>query len=143
MSTPNNGRKTSPLVIASKERAAKALRLRKEGKTFPVIAKLCGYNHVSSAYDAVRRAIAEITREPAQELLTLELERLDLLWRPHWRPACTGNVRALNACLRIMDRRARLLGLYASMKQRRMPREPANGGGGVLVDPGMMNKWLK
>ncbi len=56
--------------------------------------------------------IAKITREAADELLTLELLRLDDLQCGLYGDAISGNLRALETCLRIMDLRARLLGLY-------------------------------
>jgi hypothetical protein len=56
--------------------------------------------------------IAKITREPAKELLELELLRLDQLQSRLYADAINGDLRALESCLRIMDQRARLLGLY-------------------------------
>lgn len=111
-----NGAKTSPETAAAKVKAAKALELRMEGKTFAAIAEEAGYNSPQAAFDAVRRSLAAITAEPAQELVRLELERLDVLWGIQYLNAQAGDVQAMAACMKIMERRAKLLGLDAPTK---------------------------
>lgn len=110
---PGNGAKTSPETTAAKKRAARALELRMEGKTFAEIAKEVPYNSPQAAYDAIKRALDAVTREPAEELLKLELERLDVLWQIQYLNAQGGDVQALAGCMKIMERRARMLGLDA------------------------------
>lgn len=102
---------TAPEVITAKERAADALRLRKEGATFAEIADALGYNSTQAAHGAVKRALDAIIREPAAEVLAVELERLDALWRGNYPKAQAGDHHAVSSCLRIMERRAKLLGL--------------------------------
>jgi AraC-like DNA-binding protein len=111
MGQPRNGHKTSPATIEAKERAARALELRKTGETFATIAQRVGYRSQQAAHDAVRRALDEVLREPAEQLRALELERLEALWRAHYSNALAGDLPALAACLKLMERRARLLGL--------------------------------
>ena len=111
------GKKTSPVTAAAKLKAAKALELRMEGKTFEDIAKEAGYNSKQAAYDAVKRSLDAVTREPAEELIKLDLERLDVLWQIQYLNAQGGDVQALAACMKLMERRARLLGLDAPQKQ--------------------------
>ena len=65
-----------------------------------------------SALDEVRAKIAET----APQVLTMELERLDSLWRTVYPEAKRGNLGAVDRSLRIMERRARLLGLDAPSK---------------------------
>jgi len=108
---------TAPATIAAKERAAEALRLRVQGHSFAAIAELAGYKSRQAAYDATRRAIREILREPVEELIELDIARLDELWRAQYPAAVAGDVVALNACLRILERRAKLLGLDAKEAQ--------------------------
>lgn len=110
------GAKTNAMTIAAKMRAAKALELRKEGETFEAIAQKAGYKSKQAAWDAVRRALAEVIREPAEELIRLDLERLDAMWGVNYLNAQGGDPVALQACLKIMERRARLLGLDAPQK---------------------------
>lgn len=112
-----NGQVTSPETAAAKVKAAKALELRMEGKTFEAIALEAGYNSKQAAYDAVKRSLDAITREPAQDLIRLDLERLDVLWQIQYLNAQGGDVQAMAACMKIMERRARLLGLDAPVKQ--------------------------
>jgi len=123
-----NGKKTSPEIAAAKVKAAKALELRMEGKTFDEIAEEVGYAGRQGAHDAVIRSLKEITREPAEELLKLDLERLDKMFGVHYLNAQAGDPQALAACMKIMERRAKLLGLDAPVKQ-----EVQQTGGVVVV----------
>ena len=84
-----------------------------EGKTFVEIAREVPYNSPQAAHDAVKRALDVITREPAEEVLRLDLERLDVLWQIQYMNAQGGDVQALAGCMKIMERRARMLGLDA------------------------------
>ena len=111
-----NKNKTSPSTIDAKVRAAKALELRMEGMKFDDIANELGYNSKQAAFDAVSRELKAITREPAEEVLRIDLERLDRMWGIHYLNAQAGDAIALSACMRIMERRARLLGLDAPSK---------------------------
>lgn len=106
-----NKNQTSPSTIDAKLRAAKALELRMEGMKFDDIATELGYNSKQAAFDAVSRELRAITREPAEEVLRLDLERLDRMWGVHYLNAQAGDAIALSACMRIMERRAKLLGL--------------------------------
>ena len=108
--------KTSPSTIDAKVRAAKALELRMEGMKFDDIANELGYNSKQAAFDAVSRELKAITREPAEEVLRIDLERLDRMWGIHYLNAQAGDATALSSCMRIMERRARLLGLDAPSK---------------------------
>lgn len=108
--------KTSKVSIAAKMKAAQALELRKEGTTFAEIAKELKYNSPQAAYDAVRRALDATLREPADEVRKLELERLDALWQIQYLNAQSGDLQALTACLSLMDRRAKLVGIYMPTK---------------------------
>jgi hypothetical protein len=111
-----NGVVTSPETAAAKQKAAKAVELRMEGRTFDEIAKECGYRHRSSAFDAVKRALELVVREPATELIKLDLERLDKMWGIHYLNAQAGDAQALASCMKIMERRAKLLGLDAKQE---------------------------
>lgn len=113
---PSHEQKTTPQRIAAKVKAAKALELRKEGQTFQAIAETAGYNSPQAAHEAVKRAIKEIIREPAEDVIRLELERIDALWGIQYLNAQTGDVQAMAACMRLMERRAKLLGLDAPEK---------------------------
>jgi hypothetical protein len=72
---------SSPRRITATEKRCEALELRKGGATFEQIARAVGYSGRGAACNAVQRELAALPRTPAQELLTLELERLDALQR--------------------------------------------------------------
>ena len=113
---PRNGGKTNKATLEARVRAAQALTLRMEGQTFEAIANQLGYAGKQGAYDAVRRSLREVIREPAEELIQLDLKRLDVLWGIQYLNAQAGDVQAMAACMRIMERRAKLLGLDAQPK---------------------------
>jgi hypothetical protein len=94
-------------------RAAQALNLRKLGMTYDAIAQQCGYAHRGSAYAAVQRELQRTLQEPADELRILEAQRLDDLYRAMIPKALKGDGWSVDRCLRIMERRAALLGLDA------------------------------
>lgn len=101
-----------------------------EGMKFDDIANELGYNSKQAAFDAVSRELKAITREPAEEVLRLDLERLDRMWGIHYLNAQAGDAQALASCMRIMERRARLLGLDAPAKN-----EITGKDGGPLAPP--------
>lgn len=131
MARAHNSQKTKPETIEAKIKAAAALEARKEGKTFDQIAEECGYNSRQAAHDAVKRALDAIIREPADSLRVLDLERLDVLWQIQYLNAQAGDVQAMAACMKIMERRARLLGLDAPVKTEN--KTEVTGNEGVLV----------
>ena len=106
-----SNKKTAPATIVAKEKASAALRLRKAGCGFDEIAQRVGYNSRQSAHNAVCRAIREILREPVEELVALDSERLDRLWQANFPAALEGNTDAVTCCLKILEKRWRLLGL--------------------------------
>jgi hypothetical protein len=97
--------------VRAHERHLQALELRKAGVTYEVIAGQLGYANASGARKAVVSALKATLREPAAELRELELARLDAMLLPLWRRVQAGDEKAIDRALRIMERRARLLGL--------------------------------
>jgi len=107
---PHNG-KANPKRIEAVERMGMALELRKAGFTYASIASQLGYADGASAYNAVMAGLKLVVREPAEELRSLELARLDAIMVEVYNQARKGVVGAVDRVLRIMERRARLLGL--------------------------------
>jgi hypothetical protein len=99
--------------VASHERKLRALELRKAAVPYQQIADELGYRSASGAFNAVKAALKATLREPAEELRELELARLDAMLLPLWRRVQRGDEKAIDRALRIMERRARLLGLDA------------------------------
>jgi AraC-like DNA-binding protein len=103
--------KISPRRIDSQERVAKALELRKAGETLQQIADQLGYANPSAVYAAIRRTLDQIVVPAVEEYRKMELERLDALQLAVWPAARRGDYQAIDRVLKIMERRARLLGL--------------------------------
>jgi len=112
---------SSPRRIQAKERQRQALELRKAGATYEDIASKLRYASATGAHKAVVRAMQAIIEEPAQEVRKIEIERLDRMLLSVWGQVRDGNLGAIDRVLRIMERRARLLGLDApTVAQHRM-----------------------
>lgn len=112
--TPRSSKKhqkTSPHAISTLERQRKALELRKAGADFQQIADQLGYANKTGAWKACQAGMAKLIKEPATDVLTMELARLDAMFLGLWPKARAGNVAAVQQCLRIMERRSRYLGL--------------------------------
>lgn len=113
-------------------RVTRAIEMRKSGYIWEEIAQACGWGSKASAYNAVNDYLKTLMREPAEELRSLELLRLDELLRALWpqatrqmaeaaeddEDAARGRRRqngpdlwAVDRALAIMERRAKLLGL--------------------------------
>lgn len=106
--------------LANSERDIRIMALRVRGWTYPAIAKEVGVS-VPTAYKAVQDAIARNraeANESAGELVQIELARLDQMWASLAPRDENGNWRVdrVPAALKIMERRARLLGLDAPEK---------------------------
>ena len=95
------------------DREVKVLELRRAGLTWSRIAEQTGYADHTGAYAAYKRAIKRTQQEPADQLRDLELERVDRLQLALWPKAMEGDTNATNTIIRLMQRRADLLGLDA------------------------------
>lgn len=98
------------ITKARRERMARALELRELGTTYESIANQTGVS-TRQAYEDVQDALREITREPAESVLSVELRRLDAILYPMTQQARGGDQGAVDRVLRIMNRRAKYLGL--------------------------------
>lgn len=94
----------------------KALELRKAGISYARIAETLGYKDGSGAWRAVRAALKKTLQEPSDELRMLEIERLDAMLAAIWGSVKQGQYGAQDRALKIMERRAKLLGLDAPVK---------------------------
>jgi len=128
--------KTSARVTKAEELRQAALSLRRGGATFAGIATTLNIPK-STAHKAVSTAIAtlrEENRELALELMTLEANRLDAMQMGIWPDAVSGDIPSIHAVLKIMERRAKLLGLDAPTKV-----APTNPQGDRPYQPGDMS----
>ena len=105
----------SPPKVQAAVRRKEAVDLRLQGMTYREIGQELGVTP-TRARQLVAEALAAIekdTAESAEELRRLELDRLDQLQSGLWEAAAGGNLKAVGAALKIMERRARLVGLDA------------------------------
>jgi hypothetical protein len=124
---PNQGK----IDLRTAERRYRALELRKAGMGYAEIAKQLGLSSPGNAYRIVKNALKATYREPADDVRKLELERLDRLTMALWKRAQNGEAEAIDRVLKLMDRRAKLLGLDAPEKTEHT--------GGITVE--YVNDW--
>ena len=94
-----------------KRRDTKVYELRIQGNTYDQIASEVGFSGPSGAWQAYERIKNEMIFEPADEARNLELVRLDEMQFAIWDRAIKGEISAVTCVLKIMDSRAKLLGL--------------------------------
>lgn len=122
-------------TIEGVARDAECARLRAQGHTLQEIADEVGYAQGSSVRLAIQRALILTAQEAGDELRALELQRMDMLLNKAWaamdethptvsqgrvvmhdgKPVADVQAMfgAMDRILRIMERRAKLLGLDA------------------------------
>lgn len=110
--------KTSVNMLAAADRQRQALELRRAGAGYDLIARQLGYAGPPGAHKAVATALHRMLAEPAEDVRALELARLDRLQLAHWSraigtPETDPDPVATSTVLKIMERRAKLMGLDA------------------------------
>jgi hypothetical protein len=93
------------------DREAEVVRLRRGGLTFDQIATRTGYASPGAAHLAWQRANKRIIRDDVDYIRRVEEDRLDMAQAAIWPQVLRGEVSAVTALLRIMERRSKLLGL--------------------------------
>lgn len=111
---PNHNAAVPSPELVDKE--LKVLELRRAGFTWQAIAEKTGYADHTGAYSAYKRAIKRTMQQPADELREQELDRIDRLQLAAWPNAMKGDVRSILAIARLMERRAKLIGLDKPIK---------------------------
>ena len=105
-----------PPSIAAAEKRREALLTRQKGYSWDEVARIVGYASRSGAHQAAMHALRDIPREAADEVRRMELERLDELQlalrkKLDEKPSTF----LVDSILRIMERRAKMLGLDAPL----------------------------
>lgn len=93
-----------------------ALEFRKAGYGYVAIAEKLQLAGPGSSWKIVQRALKRIIKEPAEDVQTLELTRLDDMLLGLWDRAKRGDPYSVDRVLRIQERRAELSGLDAPKK---------------------------
>lgn len=107
--------KTKPADIARAHRKAEALEYRLQGLSIREIAKRMKVGR-STVHEWIVDEIDSITREPAEHVHKMELDRLDSLMVALWKKAKDGDVDAIDRVLVIMRDRRKMLGVDGPMK---------------------------
>ncbi len=94
------------------ERRKRALDLRLAGATLAEIAEAHGVS-ITTAHKDIRRCLSDIPKASADELRKQEIARLDKLQNACWQDAIHGDLSAIDRALKVIDRRAKMLGLDA------------------------------
>lgn len=110
--------RTSQAKAVTLERQKKALELRRMGLGYIEIGERLGIGK-SQAQRLVVGALAEVRADITAEadgLRAEELSRLDAMMQGLWVDARKGGVKSIDRVLKIMERRAKLLGLDAPVR---------------------------
>lgn len=107
-----------PKSLPRTMRARVAFELRQAGASYELIAEKLGYASAETASKAVHNSLKKLYKpDDVQEVVTLELQRLDALQLIAWRRAKEGDLQAIDRILKIMERRAKYLGLDTTETQ--------------------------
>ena len=104
--------KAGKKALMTLDRQVKALELRRAGLTYLEISKKMGLVK-ATVWNLVQDALISTIKEPADAVRALELERLDFITRKLEKRVNDGEDKAINTLLKVMDHRARILGLFA------------------------------
>jgi hypothetical protein len=99
----------APARVRTAERRRQALNLRAAGADFRSIGAALGIS-VGQAYADVQTEMHAVTRESAEQVLAMDLARLDQLQAAVWADARSGDVAAVECVRRIVELRQRLFG---------------------------------
>jgi len=109
---------TVPVSVAKAvliDHRARALHLRRGGLTFEEIATELKVDEKRArrlCSDAMEDARAQVAAN-AKELQAMEVSRLDAMMNSIWDAAMRGNLPVIDRVIKIMERRAKMLGLDA------------------------------
>lgn len=93
-------------------RSQMAFELRKAGASYELIANKLNYANAKSAEGSIRRVLAtKYKPDDVEDVVMMELARLDALQLVAWRRAKEGDLNAIDRILKIMERRSQYLGL--------------------------------
>jgi hypothetical protein len=112
--TPEQTAAEKAAELEAKE--AKVLELRRAGFTFQRIAEEVGYATPSGAQRALERIMTRNVPQAPEEFRWQELDRLDRMQVALWPRAMKGDDRAIGTIVRLMERRARLVGIDAPQR---------------------------
>lgn len=100
-------------TIQAKETRDRILELRKQGLTYAAISKEVGvsYDTVSNTISQAMIALSTRTLANAEDLRREDYQKLSLMLEAIWDRVLSGELGAIDRAIRILERRARLMGL--------------------------------
>lgn len=101
------------------ERVQQEVKLRKLGFTYREIGEQLGIDH-TVVFDDVKRELDKSLKETAEDINSIrqmELDRIDSVLPKIMMSARSGDLKAIDTMLKLMDRRSKYLGLDAAQKQ--------------------------
>ncbi len=125
MPAGGRGRPTRARAAQIAERRAEALALKVQGLGNREIAEVLGYSSADRVSEDISRALTNArgrADQAATELADLHERRLECLLRAAWTKAIQGDVRAIDAAIRVLERQAKL----RSLDGRPSTREPSD-----------------
>lgn len=96
------------------QRRTKAVQMRLAGMSYSAITEQLGYPSSGAASKDVTRALraaSKAQQESSEELLQIEIDRLDRMMAGLWAKAITGDTKAVEVIEKLIYRRCQLLGL--------------------------------
>lgn len=109
-------RKNPKEDVLRADKISKACAMRRAGHSYEEIAKGLGLQGRTSAWRYVQAGIDMIVKEPVEAVYKMELARTDALHKAYWDRALAGDHKAFLNIMRVMERRAALLGLDKPQK---------------------------
>lgn len=108
-------RSTGELASEADFRAQRAHEKHLGGFTWDLVAKESGYTNGEDARQSVKaylgRAAMRVSERTRADSLQKELHRLDVLQSACWDQALSGDLKAIDTSIKIINTRAKLLGL--------------------------------
>jgi hypothetical protein len=101
---------TSPAAIRREKEREEALYQRLCGLSFYQIGEQLGFSKTKAEL-LVNEALASMTLEPTEDMIKMEVSRLDMAINGLQAKIVTGDDISINTMLRVMERRARYFGL--------------------------------
>ncbi|PRX66121.1 hypothetical protein B0I32_106257 [Nonomuraea fuscirosea] len=108
-----SSRKRARSVVVA-ERRAKAVQMRIAGISPTIIAENLGYSSGAAVIKDITRSLqkaAQAEQMASEQLLQIEIDRLDRLMASVWGKALSGDVKAVDQAEKLIARRCSLLGL--------------------------------
>lgn len=139
--------KTAGQRLTAAEKRATALQLREAGLSFEKIAAQVGCS-TSRAHQYVKEQLDKLAAkadESGDAIRQLELERLDRMTTGVWPKAQRGDLLSVDRMLKIMARRAKLLGLDSPTLMAQTTKDGDDVASGVFVVPApaaSLDDWL-